>query len=127
MEKTVETESLGIEFDVVPDIQEEVTVTESRKRAKRIFRARVEKHLYAKSLGGLAAIIALLSVPLVTLPAMVIPVLIAEVYLLDWTYSKFSLLRNPTSSASSEPAGKRPEDEVDRKVTRTGPKDQFVK
>jgi hypothetical protein len=78
-------------------------------------------------LSGFAVIVALLFVPLITLPGMILLVLVAEVYLLDWTNSKVGLLRDTISSISKETTERSPEDEIDRKVVRTGPKDQFVR
>jgi hypothetical protein len=54
-------------------------------------------------------------------------VLVAEVYLLDWTYSKFGLLRDSRLFISKQTDEKGPEDEIDRKVARTSPKDQYVR
>ena len=72
-------------------------------------------------------IVALLFVPLITLPGMILLVLVAEVYLLDWTYSKVGLLRDTRSSISKETTERSPEDEIDRKIARTNPKNQFVR
>ena len=41
--------------------------------------------LYAQSLSGIVMIVALLFVPMITLPGLIILVEVAEVYLLDWT------------------------------------------
>jgi len=65
----------------------------------------------------------LLIVPLVTLSGMVILVLFAEIYLVDWTYDKVKQLR----STGSAPARIRGTRQADRKNPRTSPKDQFVK
>ncbi|MGY5863749.1 MAG: hypothetical protein RTV41_04045, partial [Candidatus Thorarchaeota archaeon] len=74
-----------------------------------------------------AVIVALLFVPLITLPVLILLVLVAEVYLLDWTYSKVGLLRDSKSFISKQTDEKGPEDEIDRKVARTSPKDQYVR
>jgi hypothetical protein len=58
---------------------------------------------------------------------MILLVLVAEVYLLDWTYSKVSRLRDAESFISKETAVRSPEDEIDRKVVRSSPKNQFVR
>ena len=84
--------------------------------------------LYGKSFGGILAIVALLIVPMVTLPWMVILVLFAEIYLVDWTYSKVKQLREARSTPRVGIAGRQARaSEVDRKNPRTSPKDQFVK
>ncbi|MHA2027076.1 MAG: hypothetical protein ACW98U_14340 [Candidatus Thorarchaeota archaeon] len=127
MERAVEPETKKFEFEVVTEIEEETPITEPKQKAKRIYRAPGNTLLYAQSLSGFAVIVALLFVPLITLPGMLILVLIAEVYLLDWTYSKVSRIRETKSFISKETADRSPEDEIDRKVPRTGPKDQFVK
>jgi hypothetical protein len=127
MVSVIDSEELTTEFDVIPDIEEIIILTEPRVRARKIYRAPVDEHLYAKFLGGLAVMVALILVPMLTLAGMMIPVLIAEVYMLDWTYSKFSQLRSHGSSSSSMSTMKSPEDEIDRTVARTGPKEQFLK
>jgi len=127
MESVVERQSERTELDDEMDTAEEVLLTVPKQQAKRIYRAPARKFQYAQPLGGLVAIVTLLIIPMVTIPGMIIAVLLAEVYLVDWTYSKFSQLRNANSSVSSESSEKSPEDEIDRKVARTGPKDQFVK
>ncbi len=127
MERVVEPKSKRMEFDVLTEPKEEVSIALPKQKARRIYRAPISKSLYAQPLSGLAVIVALLFVPMITLPAMVILVLVAEVYLLDWTYSKVGLLRDVRSSISKETTARSPEDEIDRKVARTGPKDQFVR
>jgi hypothetical protein len=86
------------------------------------------RRLYGKTFGGFIAIAALLIVPLVTLPGMVILVLFAEIYLIDWTYSKVNQLHKARSNPSTGIAGRKERmSEVDRKNSRTSPKNQFVK
>ncbi|MHA2023294.1 MAG: hypothetical protein ACTSWQ_06500 [Candidatus Thorarchaeota archaeon] len=86
------------------------------------------KGLYSKTFGGFVAIAALLIVPLVTLPGMVILVLFAEIYLIDWTYAKVNQIRKAKSTPSNGLRGRQDRaDEIERKNPRTGPKDQFVK
>ena len=127
MAKVVEPKRKRIEFDVPTETKEEVTIALPKKKARRIYRTPLNLGLYAKPLGGIVMIVALLFVPLITLPGMIILVLLAEVYLLDWTYSKVGRIRDAKSFISKETADRSPEDEIDRKVARTGPKDQFVK
>ena len=127
MENVAESESKRIEFEVLTDTEERVSATESQQKARRIYRSPMNLGLYAKPFSGVVVVVALLFVPLITLPGMVILVLVAEVYLLDWTYSKVGLLRDAKSSISKETTERSPEDEIDRKVVRTGPKDQFVR
>ncbi|MHA2023779.1 MAG: hypothetical protein ACTSWQ_08980, partial [Candidatus Thorarchaeota archaeon] len=67
-------------------------------------------------------------VPFVTLPGMVILVLFAEIYLIDWIYSKVKLLREARSTPKAGIAGRKDRmTEVDQKNPRTSSKDQFVK
>ena len=127
MERAVEPESKIMEFDVLTEPKENVTIAPPKQTARRIYRAPISKSFYAKPISGFVVIVSLLFVPMITLPAMVILVLVAEVYLLDWTYSKVGLLRDARSSISKETTVRSPEDEIDRKVARTGPKDQFVR
>ena len=127
MERAVEPKNVKIEFDVDMETGEEVGISRPNREAMRIYQTQPNLSLYAKPLSGLAVIVALLFVPMITLPGMVILVLIAEVYLLDWTYSKVGLLRDERSSISKESAKRSPEDEIDRKVVRTNPKDQFAR
>ena len=127
METNVNRETHEVEFDLWPELEEEVILTEPRKKARKVYRTPIEKHLYAKILGGVAAMVGLFTMPFVTLPGMIIPVVIAEVYLLDRTYSKYNLLKESKSSTLSRFAAKSPENEIDRTVARTGPKEQFLK
>jgi hypothetical protein len=126
VESVVEPEIKGIELDVMPETMEKVYIQLPKQKARRIYRAPMNLSLYAQSLSGIVMIVALLFVPMITLPGLIILVLVAEVYLLDWTYSKVSLIHDSRSSISNE-AEISPEDEIDRKIARTGPKDQFVR
>jgi hypothetical protein len=126
MESTVERQTKRIELDAETDTVEELVLTVPRQQAKRIYRAPTNRVQYAQPLGGLVAIVTLLVVPIFTIPGMIIPVLLAEVYLFDWTYSKLKETRAAKTYVSNE-SGKSPEDEIDGKVTRTGPRDQFMK
>ena len=127
VESVVEPERKGIELDVMPETMRKVSIRPPKQKARRIYRAPMNLSLYAQPIGGIVAIVALLFVPMITLPGLVILVLVAEVYLLDWTYSKVGLIRDAKSSISNRSANKSPEDEIDQKVARTGPKDQFVR
>jgi hypothetical protein len=127
MERAVESETKTIDFEIVTDSEEEVAIVKPKKKAKRIYRVPGNTHLYVQSLSGFAVIVALLFVPLITLPGMILLVLVAEVYLLDWTYCKVGLLRDSRSFISKQTDEKGPEDEIDRKVARTSPKDQYVR
>jgi len=127
VESVVEPKRKGIELDVMPERIGKVSIRPPKQKARRIYHAPMNLSLYAQSLSGLAMIVALVFVPMVTLPGLIILVLVAEVYLLDWTYSKVGLLRDARSSISNKSSEKSPEDEIDRKVTRTGPKDQFMR
>jgi hypothetical protein len=127
MERVAESQSERMEFDVLTESEEEVTIALPKRKARRIYRAPLNVGLYAKPLSGFVAMVALLFVPMITLPGMVILILVAEIYLLDWTYSKVGLLRDEMSSISKESAKRSPKDEIDRKVARTNPKDQFIR
>jgi hypothetical protein len=127
VESVVEPEIKGIELDVMPETMEKVYIQLPKQKARRIYRAPMNLSLYAQSLSGIVMIVALLFVPMITLPGLIILVLVAEVYLLDWTYSKVDMIRDARSSISNKSAERSPEDEIDLKVARTGPKDQFVR
>lgn len=127
VESVVESESKRIELDVMTETKDEVSIALPKQKARRIYRAPMNLSLYAQPLSGIVMIVALLFVPMITLPGLVILVLVAEVYLLDWTYSKVSLINDSRSSISNKSDERSPEDEVDRKIVRTGPKDQFVR
>ncbi len=127
MERVVEPESKRIELDVEIHSEKEVAIRRPKREAMRIYRAPRNTLLYAQPISGLAAMVVLLFVPLITLPGLVILVLIAEVYLLDWTYSKVGVLNDARSSISKKSAERSPEDEIDRKIARTSSKDQFIK
>ncbi len=86
--------------------------------------------IYAKPLGGIAAMLGLLALPALTLPGLTIFVLIGEIYLIDWTYSKFSDARFGGTKLADTKALQQdasPEDEIDKIAARTGPKDQFIR
>ena len=127
MERAVEPENWTTDYDVLPEPTEEVSIAPPKRKARRVYRTPVDLRFYAKPLAGLATIVVLLFVPMITIPGMVILVLVAEVYLLDWTYSKVGLLRDELSSISKESTERSPEDEIDKKVARTNPKDQFIR
>ncbi len=127
MENVVKPETNKIELDVMTDTREEVRFTRPKREAMRIYRAPRNTLLYVQPLSGVAAIVALLLVPLVTVPGMFILVVIAEVYLLDWTYSKVGVLRNARSSISGKSAERSPEDEIERKKARISAKYQYIK
>ena len=86
--------------------------------------------IYAKPLGGIAAMLALLALLALTLPGFAVFVLIGEIYLIDWTYSQFSDARSGAAKLADTKAlekDARPEDEIDKIAARTGPKDQFTR
>ncbi|MFX1263505.1 MAG: hypothetical protein ACFFAZ_15595 [Promethearchaeota archaeon] len=86
--------------------------------------------IYAKPLSGITASLALLALPALTLPGFAIFVLIGEIYLIDWTYHKFSETRSGgTKLAGTEAREKdlRPEDEIDKFATRAGSRDQLTR
>jgi hypothetical protein len=86
------------------------------------------RRLYGKTFGGFIAIVALLIVPLVTLPGMVVLVLFAEIYLVDWMYTKVNLIRKAKSTPRAGRAGRQDRmSKSDKKNSRSSPKDQFVK
>ena len=127
VESVVEPKRKGIELDVMPEKMEEVSIQLPKQKARRIYRAPMNLSLYAQSLSGIVMIVALLFVPMITLPGLIILVVVAEVYLLDWTYSKVGALYEAKLSFSYKSAERSPEDEIDRKIVRTSPKDQFIK
>ncbi|MFW9967978.1 MAG: hypothetical protein ACFFEA_12565, partial [Candidatus Thorarchaeota archaeon] len=76
------------------------------------------------------AMLALLALPALTLPGFAIFSLIGELYLIDWTYSKYSDARSESAKLANTKAlekDARLEDEIDKIAARTGPKDQFIR
>ena len=128
MERIYESETKQTEFEVeIDEEEEEIEITTPQSSEELVDSDPRNMRLYAQAISGFVVIVALLFVPFITIPGIVILVLIAEVYLLDWTYFKVRLIRGTRSSISNESAGKSPEDEIDRKIARTSPKDQFVR
>jgi hypothetical protein len=133
MERVVESEPEATEAEIEVKVEfeeedEEIEFIVPWEDEVMDERSSGNKRLYGMTFGGLSAIIALLLVPLVTLPGMVILVLFAEIYLVDWTYSKISLLRNAKSGSSHKLKGGQGQAGIlDRKNPRANPKDQFVK
>ena len=116
VEVEFEEEEDELEF-IVPWEDEEMEESSSGSR-----------RLYGKTFGGFIAIAALLIVPLVTLPGMVVLVLFAEIYLVDWTYTKVSLIRKAKSTPRVGIAGRQDRmSKIAKKNSRSSPKDQFVK
>jgi hypothetical protein len=129
MEKTIESDRTGINFTGFEEI---ITIapTKAPKQIKTEPRFFDAARIYARPIGGIAASLALLALPALTLPGAAILVLIGEIYLIDWTYHRFTEARSGgTRPAETEPLEEdiRPEDEIDKFATRTGPKDQFTK
>lgn len=127
MERVVESEQktteVEIEFEeeeelefIVPWADEEMKSSSSGNRKQ-----------YGMTFGGFIAIAALLIVPLVTFPGMVILVLFAEIYLVDWTYGKVKELRGAGSAPARIRDRKDRTSQSEQKNPRTSPKDQFVK
>jgi hypothetical protein len=128
MERSIESERTRFGFEGLE------TDPEASSEAKRNFGAEPQSlgaaRIYAKPLGGIAAILALLALPALTLPGLAIFALIGEIYLIDWTYSKYSEARNGMGQLADIKALKKeanPGDEIDSFAARTGPKDQFTR
>lgn len=129
MEQVIDPESkvkdIEIEFQ---EEKEEPTFLVPISSEKYKVSAPKRSRQYGQASGGLIAIVSLLLVPFVTFPGMVILVLIAEIYLIDWTYSKFNLLRTASLNPSVvDAAARQSMDMVDQTNPRTDPKDKFVK
>ena len=129
MEKSIESERTPLGFGG----HEEYEIRTRKEAAQHIgteasyFEA---ARIYAKSIGGLTASLALLALPALTLPGFAIITLIGEIYLIDWTYSKFSEARSGGTKLADTRAlenDANPEDEIDKIAARTGPKSQFTR
>jgi len=118
MENTIEMKREVTEFDFEVESDEEKGTRTSEAKKKLEFTASKHTHLYAKIASGLTMAVALLLVPFITVSAMAIIVLFAEIYLLDWTYSRYSLLQD-ANSFYYRYNGKSPENEIDQRVART--------
>jgi len=124
MERVVEPEPNVTNIEVEFDEQETYELEFASLREDEVEASSSgNRNLYGKTFGGIMAIVSLLIVPMVTLPGMVILVLFAEIYLVDWTYGKVKELRG----AGSAPARIRSSSPTERKNPRKSPKDQFVK
>ncbi|MHA2385318.1 MAG: hypothetical protein ACXAEE_03815 [Candidatus Thorarchaeota archaeon] len=129
MEKSIESERTGLNFNGFEE-------TETKEPSEALKHTKAESwyygaaRIYAKPLGGIAAMLALLALPALTLPGFAIFVLIGEIFLIDWTYSQFSDARSGGAKLADTKAlekDARPEDEIDKIAARTGPKDQFTR
>lgn len=133
MERVVESEPKATEAEIEVKVEfeeedEEIEFIVPWEDEVMDERSSGNKRLYGMTFGGLSAIIALLLVPLVTLPGMVILVLFAEIYLVDWTYAKVMQIREEKSTSATGVAGRQERmSKTDRKNPRASPKDQFVK
>ncbi len=127
VESEIETETTDVKIEFVEE-EEELEFLVPWEDEEMEVSSSGNRRLYGKTFGGLIAIAALLIVPLVSLPGMVVLVLFAEIYLVDWTYSKVNQLHKARSNPSAGIAGRKERmSAVDRNNTRTSPKDQFVK
>jgi hypothetical protein len=102
--------------------------TEILLRSKSIVSESARNH--AKTSAGVFAIIALALLPIFVLPGLAVLVLLAEVYLIDWTYSNVTAKRIAEQS-TRERSGTGPSvdtaGERSKIVTTTSAKDQFIK
>ena len=122
MENVAETRTKASGFDL--EMDEIMEIANSEKMEERESHKSRKTTLYAQIISGFLVSVALLFVPILTIPGTVILVLMAEVYLLDWTYSRYSLLHD-VHSFYDRYNGKSPENEIDQKVARTGLTDSF--
>ena len=100
MARNIEYEEMEIDFDIVAELDEEEEVVELEDEIESTPETTSRKKLYAQSVVGMLAMVTIFIIPFVTVPGMFIFVLIAEVYLIDWTYSKAILLYNFRSFSS---------------------------
>ncbi|MHA1939102.1 MAG: hypothetical protein ACXABV_13430, partial [Candidatus Thorarchaeota archaeon] len=116
MEKSIESERTGLnftEFETTEIIEPSDALKDTKDESQYYGAARI----YAKPLGGIAAMLALLALPALTLPGFAIFVLIGEIFLIDWTYSQFSDARSGGAKLADTKAlekDARPEDEIDK-------------
>jgi len=127
MVSVIETKRHEIELDVGVDTTQDVLATIQKHRVKRIYRTPGRRLQYSKLLSGLIVTVVLPIVAIITIPGTVLLVLIAEVYVLDWIHSIATNLSGTESYIKTKSSGREPKDEIDRMVTRTHPKDQFLK
>ncbi|MFW9801663.1 MAG: hypothetical protein ACFFFC_03385 [Candidatus Thorarchaeota archaeon] len=129
MEKSIESERVPLGFGGLEEHKIE-TRNETAQRLGTKTSSFEAARIYARSIGGLAASLALLALPALTLPGFAIITLIGEIYLIDWTYSKFSEARSRGINLVDTKALEKdasPEDEIDKIAARTGPRDQFTR
>ncbi|MHA2021291.1 MAG: hypothetical protein ACW98J_03285 [Candidatus Thorarchaeota archaeon] len=129
MERSIESERTRIGFGGLEESDSEAASEaplQIRTESQFLDAARI----YAKPLGGITAMLALLALPALTLPGLAIFTLIGEIYLIDWTYSKLSDARSGGTELADTKALQKdasPENEIDKIAARTGPKDQFIR
>ena len=128
MERFVESEQEATEVEIeFEDEEEEVEFIVPWEDEEMESSSSGNRKQYGMAFGGLMAIVSLLIVPLVTLPGMVILVLFAEIYLVDWTYGKVKQLRDAGTTPARIRGRQDTVSQTERKNRRTSPKDQFVK
>ncbi len=102
--------------------------TEILLRSKSIVSQSARNH--AKTSAGVFAIVALALVPFFVLPGLAIVVLLAEVYLIDWTYSKATAKRIVAAPRATRVSARSSVDTADDRskiATTASSKDQFIK
>ena len=127
MERVVEPDARPSEY--APEIEEETDLEE----VEVVWSLQSEEctevphrgiAFYGKVMGSIALMLLLPFAPVFTLPGVFVLVLLTEVYLVDWTYSRVREIRGKSGDIR---LASNPEDEVDKQVTRDAQKKQFSK
>jgi hypothetical protein len=125
MERAIESENKTIVFEIVTDFEEEVAIVKTEGQEDI---SSPRKHSPIRSVSERVCCDC---IPSLCAPDHSTrhdtPGSVAEVYLLDWRYFKVGLLRDSRLFISKQTDEKGPKNEIDRKVARTSPKDQFVR
>ncbi|MFW9850848.1 MAG: hypothetical protein ACFFF4_17105 [Candidatus Thorarchaeota archaeon] len=117
MESVTKTRGFAVETEEITEDETEFTSEVKVVSEKRISD---RAWAYTKASAGIAAMVAIASIPFFTIAGMVVIVIIAEIYMADWTYSVFKSRRITVASSNAD-------DERSKVVSTTSSKDQFIK
>ncbi len=117
MESVTKTRGFAVETEETTE-----DVTEYSSETKVVSEKRISDRawVYTKAAAGIATMVVIASIPFFTMAGMVIIVIIAEIYMADWTYSVFKSRRITMASSNAD-------DERSKVVATTSSKDQFIK
>ncbi|MFW9908210.1 MAG: hypothetical protein ACFFEF_06515 [Candidatus Thorarchaeota archaeon] len=130
METSLESKSIKAEGEILTGFAPELSSFETREYVKAKSYVSESARYHAKTSAGLITIVALAALPFFILPGLAIVILLAEIYVIDWTYSNFTSSRNrKAESKDVEKAVDSQDLEKERSkiASTTSAKDQFIK